>query len=365
MAADAQRILHLAHTLDGYASGGVGAYVRGLAAAQSATGAWVDAVDAAALAGPARGFAGSWSRPEVAAALAARVRRDRVGIVHVHHFSGVGFDVVDASRAAGARVIVTVHDHAIACARGQRIDRAGRRCPGPTTARCARCVTPDGLPGRLGRARIAARIAAASRLEPDAWLTVAPHLGPPGATLCQLPLVQAPLPREAHDGPVRFVFVGSLIPTKGADLVVAAFKRLPAGAATLDVIGASPPWNGSTRYADALRAERVPGLTVHPPGPTGPWYATSDVLLFPSQWDEGCPLVLREAAASGLHVVASDVPGARVALPSYPVRWVHDGDWFSALAGCVAGVPRPAPAVFPTLAEHVDWLEAVYRGAIS
>lgn len=362
MGGDPERILHLAHTLDGYASGGVGAYVRALAAAQTKTGAWVDAVDASALAGPPRGFAASWSRPELAKALADRVRRDRVGVVHVHHFSGVGFDAVAAAQGAGARVVVTVHDHAIACARGQLIDRRGAACPGPTPARCARCVTPDGLPGRLGRSRIAARMDAVARIRPNAWLTVAPHLGPPGATLCSLPLVQPPAPVGAHDGPARFLFVGSLIPTKGPDRVVAAFKRLPAGAATLDLVGAAPPWNGSTRYADALRAERVPGLAVHPPGPTAPWYARSDVLVFPSAWDEGCPLVLREAASSGLHVVASDVPGARVALPAYPVCWVHDGDWFSALAGCVAGVPRHAPAVFPTLAEHAAWLEGVYRG---
>ena len=118
------------------------------------------------------------------------------------------------------------------------------------------------------------------------------------------------------------------------------------------------------RFVDALRAAGIPGLTLHPPGPTAPWYARSDVLLFPSRWDEGCPLVLREAAASGLTILSNDVPGARVALRGYPVTWVPDEDWLGALAACVPGVARHEAAVFPTLAEHVEWLTGQYGRAL-
>lgn len=355
-------VLHVAHMLRGFEAGGIGAYVRALVAAQGAAGVRASALAAPDLAGPGRGFRASWHRPEVARALTDRIRRDRLDVVHVHHFSGVGFDAVPAARAAGARVVVTVHDHWIDCARGQRINRMGDRCPGPSPTRCAPCVRPDGLPGPLGLWHLGARLKAAAELRPDLWLSVAPHIGPPGAKRCDLPVVQPTLPTEPHPGPIRFLFVGSLLPTKGVDRALAAFRRLPSGAATLDIVGPAVPWE--LRFADMVRASVVPGVTLHPPGPTAPWYARSDVLLFPSRWDEGCPLVLREAAAAGLHILASDVAGARAALGAYPVTWVADDDWYGPLAECIAGVQRHEPAVFPTMAEHLDWLAGQYQGVL-
>ena len=357
-------VIHVAHSLDGLEGGGVGRYVHALVGAQGALGLRSTAVSSADL-GPADGgFRGSWDQPARVSRLVAMVRGAGARpVVHLHHLSGLGFGVVAAAKAAGARVVVTTHDHWIGCPRGQRIDRWGQRCEEPDVGRCARCLRPDGLPGPLGRGRVRERMSAVRKLQPDLWLSVAEHLRP-GAELTDLPLLQAPAAILPHDGPVRFLFVGSLIPSKGVDLALEAFRALPAGAATLDVVGPAVAWDGSMRFAAQLRARVSPGITLHPPGPTVPWYARSDILLFPSRWDEGCPLVLREAASCGLHVLTSDVPGARRALGAYPAVWLPAGfpqspalaAWIAALSLCVRGVPRHDPARFPTLQAHAAGL---------
>ncbi|MSP55287.1 MAG: glycosyltransferase [Myxococcales bacterium] len=362
--AGATGVIHVAHALDGFEGGGVGRYVRALAGAQAALGLSAIAVSSADLGPACSGFRATWDQPTRASRLAGLVSgAGPRPVVHVHHFSGLGFGAVAAVRAAGARVVVTTHDYWIDCPRGQRVDRRSQVCAGPEPERCASCLRPDGLPGPLGRGRVRERMSAVRRLDPDLWLTVAEHLCA-GAELVDLPLLQLPAVPLPHDGPVRFLFVGTLIPSKGVDLAVEAFRALPAGAATLDVVGPTPAWHGSTRFLEQLRTRASPGITLHPPGDTRPWYARSDVLLFPSRWDEGCPLVLREAASCGLHVLSSDVPGARRALGDYPAVWLPSGppqgalggppltDWVLALSKCVRGVLRHPPARFPTLEAH-------------
>lgn len=360
------RVLHVAHALQGYAAGGVGRYVLALAGAQRALGARASALGPDELGAPGRGFRASWDAPAPARALADRVRSDAADIVHIHHFSGLGFGLVPAAQDAGARVVVTLHDHGVGCARGQRVDRRGAPCAGPNALRCAACVRPDGLPGPLGARRMAARIAASRALAPDLWLTVAPHLAASlglDAELSDLPLLEALEPPVPHTGPVRLLWVGSVIPTKGPDRAVRAFASLPAGAATLDLVGPVVAFDGSTRFADALLRDLPPGARWHPAGPVAPHYARADVLLFPSRWDEGCPLVLREAASAGLHIVAADVPGARHALGGYPAVWVGNdaGGWERALAAVVRGALRPTPQAAPSLDAHAAGLLSRYR----
>ncbi len=371
------RVLHVAHAVEGWEAGGVGRYVRELVVAQRALGVDASAVCAEELGRKQRGFRGSWDQPGRATALAERVRAgagdgpgDGGVVVHIQHFSGLGFGAIDAAKGAGARVVVTSHDHWIGCARGQRVTSHGARCDGPEVAKCARCLRPDGLPGPLGRGRVRARAEAVSSLVPDLWLTVAPHLAP-YADLVDLPVLSPPQTSTAarSSGPVRFLYVGSLIPPKGPDVAVDAFSRLPTGAGTLDLVGPAVPYDGSHRYVDHLRGRHVPGATLHAAQDSAPFYDQSDVLLFPSRWDEGCPLVLREAASRGLTILASDVPGARHALAGYPTTWLPvaaDGSglsaWTAALSACVRGVPRHPPARFPTLTEHAADLIRRYEG---
>lgn len=331
---------------------------------------------------PPRGFRESFRSAGAEAAFEAACTRFRPDIVHVHHLTGLSMGVPRVARGGGARVVFTLHDAWLACARGQLVDLDDARCPGPEEARCARCLAPAlwaPLPVALARRMplrrgvVRERAGALAALLGDVDLFLSPSRSLPArigieAEAFEMPLA-APIAPAARrpPGPLAILFLGSLLPTKGPRIALEAFARLPAGAATLTLCGPPLPWAGSMTYVDALRRRcaEVPGATlldpVEPARVQGLLDA-ADVLVFPSTWDENCPLVLLEARAAGLRIVASDVPGATETAPG-AVR-VEPGSTEAlrrALAAEVrAGQGRLPPAHFPTPDVHARDLLARY-----
>ena len=133
---------------------------------------------------------------------------------------------------------------------------------------------------------------------------------------CENGLDEAPFARlaarSAHDRivgrPVRFGFIGTLIPNKGPELLVRAFQRLPADHATLDV------WGQGGGPGGATYERRLKGLNHHPAvrfhgrfdnAKIADVLATFDVIVVPSLWWENAPLTLAEAAAAGLPAICA------------------------------------------------------------
>lgn len=104
-----------------------------------------------------------------------------------------------------------------------------------------------------------------------------------------------------HDRPVRFLFMGLVIPRKGIQHLLEAIARIPASAAELTVVGNMQiPREVFARYADRVtyrptvaRAD-VPAIM-----------ASHDVLVLPSYF-EGAGIVLYEALAAGCGLIQSD-----------------------------------------------------------
>ncbi|MEN9926088.1 MAG: hypothetical protein RL268_2214 [Pseudomonadota bacterium] len=107
-----------------------------------------------------------------------------------------------------------------------------------------------------------------------------------------------PTPR---DRPVRFLFMGLVIPRKGIQHLLEAIARIPVSAAELTVVGnLQIPREVFARYADRItyrptvaRAD-VPTIM-----------ASHDVLVLPSYF-EGAGIVLYEALAAGCGLIQSD-----------------------------------------------------------
>ncbi|MET0180513.1 MAG: glycosyltransferase family 4 protein [Novosphingobium sp.] len=110
-----------------------------------------------------------------------------------------------------------------------------------------------------------------------------------------------PLPR---DRPVRFLFLGLVIPRKGIHHLLEATARLPRGAAELTVVGklGVPPATFA-RFAD--RITYVPGVAR---GEVPAIMAQADVLVLPSYF-EGSALTLLEALAAGMAVIQTAQAG--------------------------------------------------------
>jgi phosphatidylinositol alpha-mannosyltransferase len=126
----------------------------------------------------------------------------------------------------------------------------------------------------------------------------------------------------ARDG-TRIVFVGRPDPRKGLPVLLEALRRLPAEV-TLDLVGPQGEFGPRVRAhgpaGDATRRELL---------------ARADVLCAPSLGGESFGVVLLEAMASALPVVASDIPGYRAVLPGECGRLVPPGD-AGALAAALA-----------------------------
>ncbi|MCB9792430.1 MAG: glycosyltransferase [Alphaproteobacteria bacterium] len=360
------------------------------------------------------GFEGSWRLPAAEAALMQALAAERAELVHVHHLAHLDLRLTRTAREAGAAVLVTLHDYHLPCARGQLVDREGARCEGPSPERCGRCLSEHVSPPqrlarlapllrRLGLAERArdtlAAAAPRSRLSSRATARVEARLSAsrqalaaahrvlsPSADLARrverlgwarevhvqdLPLVApvrpAPPPGE---GPLRILFVGSLIPTKGAHVLLEAFLRLPEGVAELTVCGPTPPFDGAPDYSwrllcalDAAVGARWGGVFTD--AERDEVYAEADVLVVPSLWEENSPLVVREARAAGLRVVSSAVGGVAEIDPD--ARLVTPGQ-VEALAEALRlevahGRGRRPPRDYPMQA-HVSELRIHYEAAM-
>lgn len=117
-------------------------------------------------------------------------------------------------------------------------------------------------------------------------------------------------PRDDLGPGTKLLFVGRLDERKGFPLAVAAFERLAAERDALRMIVAGDgPQRGAVDTLPAPVRERVRMLGHVPNIELPPYMAACDVYLGASIGGESFGIVLAEAMAAGVPVIASDVPG--------------------------------------------------------
>jgi len=306
----------------------------------------------------------TYSDPGIDAIFADLLGRLRPDVVHVQHTIGLSIGILRLARAAGVPVVMTLHDFWFHCPRGQRMTPRGHLCAEVQPWRCALCVAgkraayasewlgayargaareTEGegalqrgllfLP-RLGaylareglRAPILRRLGETREALLDADRLLAPsrflleryvEQGIPREKLelSEYGMDDTPFqqlgprpPRGASTRPVRFGFVGTLMPNKGPDLALRAFEGLPREEATLDLHGSGAGPSGE-EYVRRLRS-----LSTHPwvtfRGPfdnrrIAEVLRSLDVLIVPSRWWENAPLTFHEAVMDRMPVVAA------------------------------------------------------------
>ncbi len=183
----------------------------------------------------------------------------------------------------------------------------------------------------------------------------------PEPNITELPLVHpiSPFPK-AEAGPVRFLFASSIIPTKGPDRLFDAFSKLK-GKAELTIAGHAPDYPSHPGYADGLKEK----VNRHPnarwvghidPTDVETLMSNHDVLVLPSRWPENSPLVIREAAAGGLSIIASADGGAGE-LADHAILVRDDDDLLQAMQNATnKGRTRHPPIKWPDPIQHATTL---------
>jgi glycosyltransferase involved in cell wall biosynthesis len=243
------------------------------------------------------------------------VRQSGARVVHAHNLHpALGWRALAAARAAGARVVLHLHQYRLVCAIGVCFTRGEE---------CTRCHGRDTLPGmrlncrgNLGEAAAYAASLALwqRRLVEQADAVIVPSvfarerlraLGAP-LTWERVHVLAPPVrsraadPRQDESGPYALV-VSRLAPEKGVDVAIDA-SRL-AGMPLL--IAGDGPEQGALRERAGDQAVRFLGRVGD--AELAELRAGASVALAPSRSAETFGLAAAEAMTSSLPVVASDV----------------------------------------------------------
>lgn len=216
--------------------------------------------------------------------LARGLRKGGFRHLHVHHANNANVVALLAARYLGRRYSVTAHGSDILLER-------------------------ELLREKIGGASFAVTVSEHNRrVLDDLGTSTAVHVVPTGVDVERF-ADEAESPQRTE--PVRLVAVGRLNPVKGFDVLVEACRRLRERGLdfTCTIHGAG---DEDTALAEAAEAADVTDR-VHLAGPIAPSrvheaYREGDIYVLSSR-SEGLPVVVMEAMASGLPVVASDVTG--------------------------------------------------------
>ncbi len=313
-------------------------------------------------------FEDTYRAPLITERLTSVLQAVQPQVLHVHNLLNLSFELPALARAAGARVVATLHDYTLVCpSGGQRIHKADSHvCHHIEPDRCARCFGESPFGTRAAFSRLAGRqrlltaplaivARAAKFIAPTLTATAARHLPTLPATPAditfrldaarevfdRIDLVVAPsasmaaeyaalgAPREKlrvsdygfrprreppvrshRSGPLRLGFVGTPVWHKGLHVLIDAVSQIPLESFSLSVHGNTSIF---PEYVGGLR-QRSRGLPVTFAGAfnrerANAVYDALDVLVVPSIWLENSPLVVHEAFMAGVPVVASRIGG--------------------------------------------------------
>lgn len=250
--------------------------------------------------------------------VSAEITQLKPDIVHVHNFFPLLSPAVyDACREAGVPVVQTLHNYRLLCPNA-KFFRDGHPCedcldkfvpwPGVVHA-CYR-------DSRAGSAAVAGMLSVHRTLNTwrqkvDQYIALTEFArqkfiqgGLPAEKIALKPNFVAPDPGIGEGLGGYALFVGRLSPEKGLDTLLAAWQQLR-GKMLLKIVGDGP--QAEQVEAAARQLTGVEWLGRQPKSEVLALMKNAAVLLFPSVWYEGFPMVIAEAFAVGLPVVASDL----------------------------------------------------------
>ena len=247
--------------------------------------------------------------------------QEKPDLLHIHHLAGHAASLASVAKRLNIPIVQQIQDWWPLCARVNLCDVAWQRCSGPELGKCSRCapltgIAPAPLWNRalhLARRSVAREALAAadafvmgSKFIHDDYVRAGllPKKTPAFVIPYGVEIAPCERRRPAHR-PLRFGFVGSILPHKGLHVAAEAFRHIDPAMAELHAWGNT---SALPQYAESLRATAGNALTLE-----GTFaedeklriFDSIDVLLVPSIGLESFGLAAREAMARGVPVVAT------------------------------------------------------------
>jgi len=313
------------------------------------------------------------------------LREERYDILHVHNwFPSMSPSVVWAGAEAGAGVVVTLHNFRLLCVNAL-LFRDGRICEDCVGRVPWRGVLYGCYRGRGASAAVGAMLVLHRAI--GTWEKVGRFIAL--TRFGREKFIEGGLPAERVAVKPNFVdrdpgvgegrggyalFVGRLAPHKGVGTLLAAWQRL-GGRVPLLVVGDGPMAGYVGKVA--RRQEAVTYVGRLPRQEVLCLMRSAAFLIFPSEWYEGFPMVIAEAFATGLPVVASDPGGMRELVepgragllfrPGDSQDLADKVDWLASNPEYVAGMRREARAEYEaryTAGRNYEMLIEIYQRAL-
>jgi len=254
--------------------------------------------------------------PEALWALRRIIMDERPDIVHAHNWIVHSFLPLKAW--SKAKLVVTLHDYSLLCARKRLIYRGGL-CDGPALLKCLRCAsahygTAKGVPTALANAvsgmlehqivdmflPVSRAVAEGTQLSRyRAPYRIIPNFIPNdvGVSCNHTNPLLAQLPMDDY-----LLFVGDVARDKGVEVLFQAYSAM-ASQVPLVLIGRPVSDFSASFPPDVLFLQSWPHDAV-----MSAW-SRCTIALTPSIWPDACPTVAMEAMAMGRPVIASCIGG--------------------------------------------------------
>ncbi len=316
-------------------------------------------------------------------------------LVHFHHLAGLSSQLVSIARGLGIPTVFTLHDYWFLCPNGQLITERQRPCDGPVLGiNCGVCAAhrlglapmsifaPAVAPVFLKRQQVLKKAVSSVDVivAPSKFIGhIAEKNGLPREKILYIDhgVEMSPVTKDhgrGLDNKLTFMYLGSIAPVKGVHVLIDAFKCLTSGSARLLIYGDTSIF---PKYGEQLKrtsaGSGIEFMGVANRDQVLKALRQADVLIVPSLWYENAPLVVQEAFAMGVPVVASKL-GALEEWVTNEVNGLHfeTGNAVDLGEKLKLLIDRPellhklrsnVPRV-SSIDEHVQSIEGVYKGLV-
>jgi glycosyltransferase involved in cell wall biosynthesis len=265
-------------------------------------------------------------RPRVAAEIAQAIEPFAPDVAHTNNLSGISVALWERLKSSGLPIAHTLRDYYLMCPNTARF-RSGKPCTGI----CASCRVLSAP--RLAATRRVTSVIGNSRFILQAHLSLGAFANARheviynGYRPAEPASARPPVPVCR---PLTFGFIGRLVPSKGIELLIEAFRHVThtlRRAVRLHIGGVGKP-----EYLRRLR-ELAGEHAVTFRGHVEPneFYHSVDIAVVPSIWDEPLARVIFESFAHGLPVIASTRGGSPELVVPGRTGWVFDSSSYASL----------------------------------